>query len=146
MANKFANGFYKLLNPEKYIGKKAPHYRSSWEYSFMRFCDTNPSIINWASESIRIPYINPFTNRSTTYVPDFFITYVNKNGDKLAELIEIKPRTQTTFEAAGKSKRNQGAAILNSHKWAAAHAWCQSNGINFRILTEMDLFHQGKSR
>ncbi len=112
----------------------------------MRFCDENPAILQWASEAINIPYKNPFTNRNTIYVPDFMIMYVNKNGEKNAELIEIKPSTQTTLEAAGRSVRDQAAAVLNMHKWQAAQAWCSQNGLRFRVLTENDIFHQGKSR
>jgi hypothetical protein len=146
MPTKFANGFYQLINPEKYVGKKVPHFRSSWEHSFMRFCDSNPSILQWASESIHVPYINPFTNRSTIYVPDFLIVYVNKKGENKAELIEIKPSKQTTLEAAGRSVRDQAAAVLNQYKWAAAQAWCNQNNINFRVVTENDIFHGSKSR
>lgn len=143
---KYANGFYQIINSDKYVGKKVPQFRSSWEHSFMRFCDENPAILQWASEAINIPYKNPFTNRNTIYVPDFMIMYVNKNGEKNAELIEIKPSSQTTLEAAGRSVRDQAAAVLNMHKWQAAQAWCSQNGIRFRVLTENDIFHQGKSR
>jgi len=142
---KYANGFYQLLNPGKYVGKKTPHYRSGWEHTFMRFCDNNPSILQWASESIHINYTNPFTNKPTIYVPDFFIVYVDKSGAKRAELIEIKPSTQSTLESA-KSTRDQAAAVLNMYKWQAAQAWCKAQGIAFRVVTENDIFHQGNGR
>ena len=142
---KYANGFYQLLNPQKYVGKKTPHYRSGWEHTFMRFCDNNPSILQWASESIHINYTNPFTNKPTIYVPDFFIVYVDKTGAKRAELIEIKPSTQATLEYA-KSTRDQAAAVLNMYKWQAAQAWCKAQGIAFRVVTENDIFHQGNGR
>jgi hypothetical protein len=142
---KYANGFYQLLNPGKYVGKKTPHYRSGWEHTFMRFCDNNPSILQWASESIHINYTNPFTNKATIYVPDFFIVYVDKSGAKRAELIEIKPSTQSTLESA-KSTRDQAAAVLNMYKWQAAQAWCKAQGIAFRVVTENDIFHQGNGR
>jgi hypothetical protein len=141
---KFANGFFQVTNPDKYVGKKVPHFRSSWEHSFMRFCDNNPAILQWANESIHIPYKNPFTNKNTIYVPDFFIVYVNKSGEKIAELIEIKPSKPVTVENAGRSVRDQAAAVLNMYKWQAANAWCTQNGVRFRVLTETDLFHQGK--
>jgi len=32
---KFAQGKYKVKNPEKYVGTKEPTYRSSWEFMFM---------------------------------------------------------------------------------------------------------------
>lgn len=146
MANKFASGFYQVINQDKYIGKKVPKFRSSWEFSFMKFCDENPAILQWASEAIHIPYRNPFTNKNTIYVPDFFIVYQNKSGDKISELIEIKPQKQTTLEAAGRSQKDQAAAVLNAHKWQAAHTWSNQNGITFRVLTENDIFHQGRAR
>ena len=142
---KYANGFYQILNPDKYVGKKVPHFRSSWEHSFMRFCDTNPAILQWANEAIHIPYRNPFTNKNTIYVPDFMIVYVNKSGNKYAELIEIKPSKETTLESA-RSIRDQAAAVLNMHKWQAAQAWCAQNGLRFRVVTENDIFHQGRPR
>jgi hypothetical protein len=86
------------------------------------------------------------TNRNTIYVPDFFIQYVDKAGKVLVELIEVKPRNQTTLESVGKSKYNQAQFIKNQAKWQAASVWCKRQGIKFRILTEGDLFHQGGVR
>lgn len=144
--SKYANGFYQLLNPEKYVGKKQPHYRSSWEHTFMRFCDNNPAVLQWANEAIHINYRNPFTNKNTIYVPDFFMVYVDAKGQQHAEIIEIKPTKETTLEAAGNSKRAQAAAILNMAKWQAAGAYCKANNLKFRIVTERDLFHQGSAK
>lgn len=143
--SKFANGFYQILNPDKYVGKKTPHFRSSWEHTFMRFCDENPAVLQWANEAIHIPYVNPFTNRNTIYVPDFIIFYVNKNGQKYGELIEIKPSRETTLEAA-RSTRDKAYAVLNQFKWEAANAWCKQQGLRFRVITENDMFHQGRAR
>ena len=92
MSLKFAQGKFQITHPEKYVGNKIPVYRSSWEWSFMRFCDTNESIIEWASEPLRIPYRCPLTNRVTSYVPDFLIKYVDKTNRIHVELIEIKPQ------------------------------------------------------
>jgi hypothetical protein len=110
----------------------------------MRFCDNNPAVIHWASEAVHIPYRNPFTNRNTIYVPDFLIIYQNKAGERIGELIEIKPGKQTTLEAAGNSPRDQAAAVLNMYKWQAANAWAKDQGLRFRVVTESDMFHQGK--
>ena len=126
------------------LGKKSPTYRSSWEFHFMKFCDENPAIQAWASEAVKIPYRNPLTGRHTIYVPDFFIQYKTKKGKNMVELIEVKPDNQTTMENAGKSKHNQAHAILNAAKWEAARAYCKSKGISFRVITEKDMFHQGK--
>ena len=56
MATKFASGKYEILNASKYVGAKAPTYRSSWELAFMRMCDNHPNITKWASENVKIPY------------------------------------------------------------------------------------------
>jgi hypothetical protein len=143
MANKFARGKFTMTQPGKYVGTKVPTYRSSWEWSFMRFCDTNPSVQKWASEAISIPYRDPLTGRQTIYVPDFFIQYVDKNNKMHVELIEVKPASQAIIERVGKNKYNQAQFVKNQAKWQAANIWCRQQGIKFRILSENDLFHQG---
>lgn len=141
---KFAKGKFTLKNPEKYVGNKIPTYRSSWEWSFMNFCDTNPSVQKWASEAISIPYRDPLTGRQTIYVPDFFIQYVDKHNKMNVELLEIKPASQQILERVGKNKANQAQFIKNQAKWQAASLWCRQQGIKFRVLNENDLFHQGQ--
>ena len=77
---RFAQGKFEPKHPEKYVGRRTPTYRSSWEFAFMKFCDENPAIQAWASEAVKIPFRNPFTGRATIYVPDFFIQYKTKKG------------------------------------------------------------------
>lgn len=146
MSLKFAKDFYKVKNPEKYVGTKAPLYRSSWELTFMQFCDHNPSVQQWASESVKIPYRDPLTGKATVYVPDFLIVYVDKNHKKHAELIEIKPANQTILEKVGKNPYNQAQYVKNMAKWAAASNWCKNNGLKFRVINESDIFHTGKKK
>tara|TARA_A100000172_G_C3039574_1_gene109894 strand:+ start:1329 stop:1751 length:423 start_codon:yes stop_codon:yes gene_type:complete len=138
--NRWASGLFKPKNTDKYIGKKTPRYRSSWEFAFMRFCDNNPSITQWASESIQIPYRNPLTGKNTIYVPDFFIVYNDKKQKRVAELIEVKPNNQAKLESAGKNAQNRAALIVNRAKWEAANKWAKNKGIRFRVLTESDIF------
>lgn len=141
---KFAQGKFNLKNPDKYIGNKTPTYRSGWEFAFMRFCDEHPSISKWASEAIKIPYRNPLTGKQTIYVPDFFIAYADKNGRQKVELIEVKPKNQSLKEKVGRNRTNQAHYIINQAKWEAARAYCKQNGIVFRIVTEDDIFHNGR--
>ena len=145
MARNYASGKFQLKNASKYIGKGTPTYRSGWEFAFMQFCDNNPAILQWASESINIPYRNPFTNKQTIYVPDFLIIYIDKSQQKHAEVIEIKPSTETVMEKA-RSVRDKAYVALNHAKWAAATAWCKQNGLRFRVVTENEIFHQGQKR
>jgi len=142
---KYAQGKFQPQFPEKYVGNKTPTYRSSWEFVFMQFCDNNPSILQWASEAVHISYRNPLTGKNTIYVPDFLIMYNDANGGNHAEVIEVKPKKETTLEGA-KNIRDQAAAILNMAKWAAAKQWCAAQGMTFRVVTEDMIFHQGRSK
>lgn len=144
MANKWAKGKFIPKNPQKYMGNKAPTYRSSWELVFMKFCDENAHITEWASEPMRIPYYNPVKQIKTTYMPDFLIAYKDKSGKRVVELIEIKPKKQILGEA--RTKRDQIQAVMNKAKWDAAEAFCAQKGITFRVVTEHDIFHQGSKR
>lgn len=144
MSRRFVQGKFNVSNPEKYVGNRVPTYRSSWEWAFMRFCDTNPSVQKWASEAISIPYKDPFTGRPTIYVPDFFIQYIDKNNKIHVELIEVKPQSQTVLEKVGRSRNNQLQWAKNQYKWRAAYQWCAKQGIKFRVITEQDLFHNGQ--
>ena len=144
MSSKFAAGAFTPKHPEKYVGIKTPRFRSSWEFHFMRWADENPYIIKWASEAIKIPYKDPLTGRNTVYVPDFFIQYVDKNNKVHVELIEIKPASQAILERVGKNKYNQAQYVKNQAKWAAANIYCRQQGIRFRIITQDELFHNGK--
>lgn len=143
---KFAQGRFEMKNPTKYVGTKKPLARSSWEFVFMRMLDEHPGVQSWASESIQIPYRDPLSGRQTIYVPDFFIVYVDKNKNKHAEVVEVKPQSQTLRESVGKSLYNQEQYIKNLAKWEAATAWCKQQGIRFRVVNEGDIFHQGSKR
>lgn len=140
MSLKFSQGVFKPENLDKYMGSTLPRYRSSWEMAFMRFCDHNPSVQQWSSESIKIPYRDPLTGRQTVYVPDFLIVYVDKNLKKHVELVEIKPANQMLREQVGKNPYNQAQFIKNQAKWAAAASWAQQRGIRFRVINEHDIF------
>jgi len=141
---KWAQGIYTPKHPEKYIGKHKPHYRSGWELSFMLFCDSNSSVLYWASEAIKVPYRNPFTGKPSTYVPDFFVVYENKFGKQIAEVVEIKPKKQSLIESRVASAKDRATVALNHAKWQAAMAYCKSQGFTFRVLTEDDLFYNGR--
>jgi hypothetical protein len=136
---KYANGKFTIKNPEKYMGKRSPTYRSSWEFAFMNFCDNNPSVLNWTSESVKIPYFNPVLGKQTIYVPDFLIVYMDSNQKQHTEVVEIKPSTQTTMEGA-RSYQDKLSVAINMAKWAAADNWARANNMRFRVITEYDIF------
>lgn len=140
--SKFAQGLYKVTNPQKYVGKRDPRYRSGWEHAFMRFCDTNDNILQWASESIVVPYRHPLTGKTANYIPDFLITYRTKNNKMCAEVIEIKPKKQSVLESK-MSARDRAVVAVNYAKWDAATKWCRKQGLMFRVITEDDIFRNG---
>jgi hypothetical protein len=139
MANKFYQGIFTPKNPHKYVGKKAPIFRSGWEKNVMDFFDQHPSVVQWASESIQIPYHDPLTGKHKMYIPDFFIIYLDSKGDKHAEIIEVKPSSQTGQKKT-KSAINNCHIARNTAKFSAAMAYCEHNGISFRVLTELEIF------
>jgi TnsA endonuclease N terminal len=141
---KWAQGIYEVQNPQKYVGKGKPRYRSGWELTFMRFCDSNDKIVNWASEAISIPYRNPFTGKQTVYIPDFFIVYQDRTGRVVSEVVEIKPKKQTVIEEKITSARDRMAVALNHAKWQAAQAYCKRIGVTFRVITEDQIFYNGR--
>lgn len=141
---KWAQGPYTITNPAKYVGRGVPRYRSGWEHAFMRFCDTNDHVLQWASESINIPYRNPLTGKQTIYVPDFLVVYRTKNNTVKAEVVEIKPAGQSVITEKQNSKERAIVAV-NYAKWDAAQKWCQRQGLTFRVITEQDMFHNGRA-
>ena len=145
MAN-FRNGLYEVRNREKYVGNGKPRFRSGWEFTFMMFLDSNPNVINWASEAVSIPYRNPLTGKMSTYVPDFIVTYKSPNGTTIGDLIEIKPKKQSLIESRTASARDRAVVAVNHAKWAAATAYCKMQGFAFRVITEDDLFRNGSRK
>jgi len=141
--SRWAQGVYEVINPDKYVGKGKPRYRSGWEHSFMRFCDMNDHILQWASEALTIPYRHPLTGKSTVYVPDFLITYRTRDNTVRAELIEIKPKKQSVVESKMTS-RDRAVVAVNYAKWDAATKWARRNGMVFRVITEDQMFHNGR--
>lgn len=146
MSRSYVQGYYTPINPSKYVGKYPIVYRSSWEHKVMVMFDTNSNIISWASESLKIPYQNPFTGKNTVYVPDFVVTYIDANGKRMAEIIEVKPSKETFIEQA-KSQQAKAAVALNTYKWAAAHEFAKHHNMRFRVMTEQNIYNNpGKGK
>jgi hypothetical protein len=141
--SKFKQGIFNPSNKEKYKGTFPILYRSSYEIKFMRWCDHNPAVVSWGSESIIIPYQNPLTGRVSRYFVDSNITLKTKDGSFKKFLIEIKPSIQTLPPKPGKNTnamlRRQAEYVKNRAKWQAAEQWCKKKGYEFTILTEKHL-------
>jgi hypothetical protein len=138
---------YLPKNPEKYNGDHTNVVmRSSWETKFAIWCDANPNVLNWGSETIVIPYICGTDNRPHRYYVDFVITVKNQRGEIKKYIVEIKPYKETMPPKEPKRKtQNYRDAILtfikNRSKWEAATIYAKQRGMEFIILTEKELFH-----
>ena len=138
-------GLYKIQNPKKYIGDPGRIiYRSSWELKFMKWCDSNPSVLEWGSEELAIPYISPKDNRVHRYFVDFYMKVQESSGKAKKYLIEIKPAkfVQRPKIPARKTKQFLNEVMtwgVNQAKWKYATEFCEDNGWEFMILTEKEL-------
>jgi hypothetical protein len=141
-----AKGKFIPTNPQKYIGKQPITYRSGWELQFMRVLDLHPNVVGWSSESITIPYRNPLTGQMTVYVPDFLVVYLDRDGGKHCEMIEVKPLKETPGYTGKVPMRTKLVQAINLAKWQAAAAYCAKRNWRFRVATEAEMFaHKRKS-
>ncbi|NBW56606.1 head completion protein [bacterium] len=141
--NKFRQGLFRPKNTSKYVGRTPPVYRSGWELKFFRWCDENNNVLEWASEAVIIPYINPVDGKAHRYYTDGIVAI--KENDSISKyIIEIKPSNQLLQPVAGKKKQStlifeNKRYIQNMAKWSAAKKWCQQRNYKFLILTEKEL-------
>jgi hypothetical protein len=133
-------------NPEKYAGDVNNIIaRSGLEIKFMNYCDNHPSILQWASEELKIPYISPADGRHHSYHVDFILTMVNKAGEVKKYFVEIKPDVQTRppVKTKGKQKRvlleETLTYAINQAKWKAATEFGKKKGFEFIVVTEKQL-------
>ena len=111
----------------------------------MRYLDTHPDVIQWASEEYRIPYRSPVDGRVHTYFPDFWM----KSRDGRVTVIEVKPAYQVQepkkqSRVTKKYLREVFEYGKNKAKWKAAEEFCADRGWNFQIMTENELY--GRAR
>lgn len=144
MSRNTLNGRFIPKHPEKYMGDPSKiFFRSSWELTALKFFDTSPSILKYASEEIKIPYIKPTDGRIHNYYPDFLIIYKDKQGQIKKELLEIKPLKEVKLTNKS-SVYDKVSIAINEAKWKAATAFALQHGLTFRILTEASIFRNAK--
>ena len=137
---RYKQGKYIPRASRKYKGDpRNINYRSSWEYKFMLWCDQTPSVQEWGSEEIIIPYTSPVAGNRHRYYPDF---YVKVNGKKY--IVEVKPTKQTKEPKRQKkvTKRYVTEVVtwsVNQAKWKAAKEFCRDYGMEFMLITEKEL-------
>lgn len=135
---------YYPKNKEKYIGKKNPICRSSWETTFCEILDKDPKVISWSSESIVIPYI--LEGKRHNYYPDYFVKVMLSNNTIESWIVEIKPYIQTKPPIKGRNKNRK--TLMNEKitwkknvaKWKSAKNFCDKMGYRFKIITEKQLY------
>ena len=138
-------GRYQPNNPLKYKGNfRNIIYRSLWELKFMKYCDSNPNILEWGSEEFCLPYRSPLDNKVHRYFPDFYIKVKENTGKIKKYIIEVKPQRQCMEPKPQKKKTRTYIYEVreyakNQAKWKAAEEYCLDRGYEFKILTEKEL-------
>jgi hypothetical protein len=138
-------GKFRPSNYKKYKGDPTNIiYRSLWELRFMRWCDTNENILEWANEEFWIPYRSPLDNRVHRYFPDFYVKVKESNGSIKKYVIEVKPMRQVNQPKVQKRKTQKYIAEVkeyakNQAKWEAAREYCKDRMMEFKIITENEL-------
>ncbi len=139
---------YRPVNKNKFMGKEGfAVCRSSWETAMCRWLDSNQGVLQWDSEPIGIPYIDPTSKdyrgipKRRRYFPDF-LAKIQTNSGIMIWLIEVKPHKETIppRNTGRKSKKTQmyenKTWQVNSAKFRAAENYCSAKGWQFKILTE----------
>lgn len=140
------HGKFTPKNPSKYLGD--PNnivFRSLLERSFMQYLDSNKNILQWGSEELVIDYINPLDMSKHRYFPDMIVIAKNHKEEIKKFLIEIKPECQTKEPIKKENSKSKKYLlevttwITNNAKWNAAKKWCDKNGFEFKLITEIDI-------
>lgn len=139
-------GTYEVQNKDKYTGTKTPRYLSSYELQVFRYLDSHPSIIEWGSETVVVPYFDERIRRKRRYMVDVYMKVKDKDGNIVTYLCEIKPYAQTLQPIKSGRKRQDvfesemHTYITNRLKWQTAEKFCEDRGWKFIILTEHQIF------
>ena len=137
----FIQGYFPINECKKYRGNGPIIYRSSWERKFCLYCERNPEIVSWSSESFSIKYFSLLDNKYHNYFPDYLVSL--KNGS--VYIVEVKPKAQLLKPEPPKRKTDKS---LKSYKWAyetwvtnmckksAAEEFAKAKGWQFLLVTE----------
>jgi len=150
--SKFKQGYYKPVNPQKYVAQGPVIYRSSWERKFCHWCDHNPDVIAWVSEPFSIPYFNVLDNKYHKYYPDFYIKLnvktINDNiikNEIIEYVIEVKPKSQLQKPTPPKRKTKKAiqnfkyayeSYVRNLCKIEALNIYAKQRDFKVMLLTE----------
>lgn len=149
-SNPYQQGYYKLSNPQKYIGDTNKIiFRSSWEKKFATYCDFNDRVLAWSSEPLQIPYLNPIDKVIKPYNVDFYVKIQTGDGYK-EYIVEVKPLKQLqqpvypTGNVTAKKLKGYNTQLqqylINLSKFQAAKEYARNRGWEFIVVTESFLF------
>lgn len=149
-AGRIKQGYFRPVNQEKYIGDiRSIIFRSSWEFRFLKWLDSSPTVVAYSSEPIGINYYNPLDKRGHVYYVDFFMMTRDSNGVEQKFLIEVKPDKYTKPPSTPERMTDKQTAnyvyaakqyIINQAKFQAAKDFALQRGMKFGIITENFLF------
>ena len=148
----YHQGLFQPKFPHKYKGNiRNIVFRSGWEARVFKYLDESPSIIQWSSEEIMIPYVDKAKisenyphGTPRRYFPDIWVRYKARDGSVREMLWEIKPYKETKEPKVPKRRTRRFINEVltygtNTSKWEAAQEYCKKRGWEFRVLTEKDL-------
>ena len=136
-------GYFNVNESVKYIGKeKKVIYRSSWEKRFCIWCESSPTILQWACETIEIKYFCPVNQKQRNYYPDFLI----KTSDNKVLIVEVKPKKDyLILPVVPKRKTDKSITnfinakktiAINLAKFSSAKEYCKIRGWEFLVVNE----------
>ena len=92
----------------------------------MRYLDSDDDVVEWGYEQVAIRYLsNRGSGRLRKYLPDFYVVRTDRR-----QLVEVKP-----------SRKVMQATVQK--KAAAARDWCEKEGVEFLIVTEIEMKQMG---
>jgi len=137
----FVQGYFPLNECKKYQGKGPIIYRSSWERKFCLYCERNPEIEYWSSESFSIKYFSPLDKKYHNYFPDYVVRL--RSGKTF--IVEVKPKAQLVKPEPPKRKTPKSLQsfkwlyetwVINMCKKSAAEEFAKTKGWSYLLVTE----------
>lgn len=147
-------GWYKILNPEKFIKPIDEHmksykdghvnFKSRLELKAIKYADFNKFVTKWSLEPFHVKYIKPTDGKVHRYFIDLFLEF--QTGDKF--IVEIKSKGETVPPKQPKNKTQKALLnyqralqtfAVNEAKWKAAKQFAEDQKMKFIILTEDEL-------
>ena len=128
-----------------------PVYRSSYEWLFMKWCETADDVVSWGSEPFSIRYVDP--TQSKQKYRNYWIDFTARLQNNAKWWIEVKPWKQveevnrfkriyeslrTSTQKIAFAKEHKTAA-MNYSKWVHAKEAARQQNAEFKIVTEKTL-------